>query len=501
MSVIENIDQNFRRTQAPDESALLYDVVFVLNINSRGWILEKICNVIAKEGGYNTTTVYTEGNDRLSTPLPAARAYFFSHYILYMSALEREPLVASGLRFVWFTHPNAGGRYSLQEIGYGLNNVTTVFTANSEHARLIAELGVDRRKVATIFGGADPEAFVHKKRGHGKVGFVGAYYERKNPDLMLEVIKAMPETEFVLLGPSPDEVENSGLLWSNWKRYEELSRQSNLHVISVPYSQYARHMRDIDVYVSLSRLEGGPIPIVEALLSNAIPIATKTGFAEDIITDGVNGHILEIECKLEHVVNKIRLAVADTETNVRKSSLHLSWSAFGKKFWDYIFPVPQRSLDFSSLANCVRYCREGFNAKETKGRNVHGKAARILFPRRPGDEGLGSLTLRFQVKQLPAGTSCHLSLKLNGVDIGARIFSANKQHEWRVAIPKTIEAVDRYALLLSPVLNPPPAQPVPSFLCLESIDLDEHGKASLGPIPTEERAAFTAASVEGAPNL
>lgn len=501
MSVLENIDKNLRRAQAPDESAILYDVVFVLNINSRGWILEKICNVIAKEGGYNTTILYTERNDRLSTPLPAARAYFFSHYILYMSALEREPQVASALRFVWFTHPNASGRYSLQEIGYGLNNVTTVFTANSDHARLLAELGVDRRKVATILGAADPEAFVHKQRGRGKVGFVGAYYERKNPDLMLEVIRAMPETEFMLLGPSPDEVENSGLLWSNWKRYEELSRQTNLQVISAPYSEYAQHMREMDVYVSLSRLEGGPIPIVEALLANAIPIATKTGFAADIITDGVNGHLLEIECQLAQVVDKIRLAIADTETNVRDSSLHLSWSAFGKNFWDYIFPPPQRSLEFSSLANCVRYCREGFAEKETKGRNVHGKSARILFRRRPGDEKLDSLVLRFRVKQLPAGTSCQLGLSLNGVDIGARTFSANKQHEWRVAIPKTIEAADRYALLLSPVLTPPPEQPVNSFLRLESINFDEHDRTPHGTTPREERAAFTAASVEGAPNL
>ena len=79
-------------------------------------------------------------------------------------------------------------------------------------------------------GGADPSAFRSKRRGRGRIAFVGACYERKSPDLMLEVIRRMPDCRFLLIGPSPEEVENRMLLWSNWGRFRELAELPNLQI-------------------------------------------------------------------------------------------------------------------------------------------------------------------------------------------------------------------------------------------------------------------------------
>ena len=47
----------------------------------------------------------------------------------------------------------------------------------------------------------------------------------------------------------------------------------------------------MDVFVSPSILEGGPVPILESMMSNCVPVASKTGFCPDIINHGQNGFL------------------------------------------------------------------------------------------------------------------------------------------------------------------------------------------------------------------
>ena len=118
----------------------LYDVVFVLNINSKGWILEKICKVIARHLGLRTTIIFTERNNTVTGWLPAARSYFFSHYKIYMGALNSGILPADSKTYVWFTHPSFSAGNTVEAFVTALNQCTTIFTANSFHAGALAFL-------------------------------------------------------------------------------------------------------------------------------------------------------------------------------------------------------------------------------------------------------------------------------------------------------------------------------------------------------------------------
>jgi glycosyltransferase involved in cell wall biosynthesis len=53
--------------------------------------------------------------------------------------------------------------------------------------------------------------------------------------------------------------------------------------------------RALDFYWVTSRIEGGPVPLLEAMSSGVCCISTKVGVAPEVIQNGVNGCLVEIE--------------------------------------------------------------------------------------------------------------------------------------------------------------------------------------------------------------
>jgi glycosyltransferase involved in cell wall biosynthesis len=407
------ISANMAQARFVPDRNVAYDVVFVVNVSSRGWILEKICRVIAEQSGMHWTIIYTERSDRVTAPLPLARAYFFSHYKLYVGSLARHPQISSAQRFIWFTHPDFE-KFTAEDVSFALGHATGVFTANAAHREFLITLGVAPSRIHTVLGGASPESFRTKIRGQGAIGFVGAYYERKNPKLMLEVMRRMPEHRFILLGPSPSEVENHALLWANSPMHRELSALSNLELVEAKYADYPAFYDRMDVYVSLSKLEGGPIPLIEAMFANAVPVVTRTGFAEDIVRDGQNGWLLDLECSVTDVVSRIENAVADQITDIRTTAQGLSWAAFGRTIAAHFLPKLQATahIDFAQLDNCARFMREGWNRREHRGCAMEGKRARLHLPM--ASPAMGVLKLRFKLKTVQGLERISVAVVVNG---------------------------------------------------------------------------------------
>jgi len=110
----------------------------------------------------------------------------------------------------------------------------------------------------------------------------------KGPDIFVKVVDKL-RTEyniFVLLtGPARGYVKN------------ELDR------IGVPYKHFflknyleiPKYYNALDLYLVASRAEGGPKAIVEAMAAGIPLVSTKVGMAPDIVKDGYNGLLAEIE--------------------------------------------------------------------------------------------------------------------------------------------------------------------------------------------------------------
>lgn len=288
-------------------------VCFFIPDKSRGWILDAACREIAQRLQVPTTFV---GNYKA---LPRATAYYFCHYHFYLSALRINPWLAQENCVVWFTHPKEADFGDAPTIA-ALRSAKVV-TMCSKWRDMLIDKGLEPSRVQTIVGAADPSLFEPHGRGGGKVGFCTAYYDRKMPDRILEIVQHLPEFEFVLLGRN----------WDQYPRFAELSSLPNLTYREASYDEYPAFYRELDVFVSASQLEGGPIPLLESMMSNVVPVASDTGFAPDVIRHGENGFLYTAEEPDSSCIAELVRQASELQGDVRRTVRHLNWDAYAQQ--------------------------------------------------------------------------------------------------------------------------------------------------------------------------
>ncbi|MGG6269257.1 glycosyltransferase family 4 protein [Leptolyngbya sp. AN03gr2] len=287
-----------------------YDLVFIILDSTRGWILEAIPREIATYFPGKYCFHYGLSN------IPPAKAYFFSHYSLYPIALKNTPHVWGAKSVIWYTHPKPIGTGEA-ELVHALNRSTKVVATNSAFVKLLRDQGVQEKTVTTILGGADPTFFQPHERSQGMIGFCSSYKDLKAPDTIRQLIQLMPNRKFLLLGRK----------WEEYDRFSEMLAQPNFTYVEAPYSDYPGYYAQMDVFVSTSQLEGGPIPLIESMMCNVFPVVSHTGFAPDIIQHGQNGFLFEVGSPPEVIRDLIEQAYRST-TDIRKTVEHLSWENF-----------------------------------------------------------------------------------------------------------------------------------------------------------------------------
>lgn len=298
------------------------DLVFVVAPQNRGQILEGICRRLAERAA--GTTAFHYGG----TPLPPARSYFFSHYLLFFEA-RHDPALRRATSMVWFTHPSYPPE-DARLVAKQLRDATYVVATCSMWARALVAAGVPERQVKVVLGAADAEQFRGHERGHGAVAFCSRYQPRKSPDTIIGLVRAMPHREFRLLGSE----------WRGTPFLEELERFPNFAYVEVDYAEYPRFYDGIDVFVSPSAIEGGPIPLVEAMMANAVPVATRTGFAPDLIRNGDNGFLCEPGTPVAAFAELVDAAYA-LDADVRATVEHLTWGPFALELLAYLGLAPE----------------------------------------------------------------------------------------------------------------------------------------------------------------
>lgn len=112
----------------------------------------------------------------------------------------------------------------------------------------------------------------------------GASSLRKSPELLLSIADRLDAAHyaFVLIGP-------------DWQPYAAALQERGWTVIApglVPDPLQYRYFGEGDIYLMLSRLEGGPLPLLETMGLGMWPICTPTGMAPDIIRHGENGFMV-----------------------------------------------------------------------------------------------------------------------------------------------------------------------------------------------------------------
>jgi glycosyltransferase involved in cell wall biosynthesis len=303
------------------------ETCIVLAEAHRGWILEKIATIIAAALGDGCTLVYIPSTRRAGD-VPDARRYFFMHHQILCHALLDHDRFWRVPVYCFHTHPTWNAVIHPDHTPLFLNEARHTFLQNSRTKEALCRAGADPARLSVVLGGADPAVFVGHQRGNGKIGYVGGYYPRKNPSMLLKLAKAMPDEKFLILGPRASDIAHASLHWPNAPIFAEIVAQPNIDYREAPYAEFPAHFGEIDVFLMLSTLEGGPIPLLEAMMCNCVPVATDTGFARDLIVHGSNGYVAPIDAEESTFADFIRQARRNS-ADIRSTVIGYTWQAFG----------------------------------------------------------------------------------------------------------------------------------------------------------------------------
>lgn len=134
----------------------------------------------------------------------------------------------------------------------------------------------------------NPQQFTHNRYSYrprepfqiGTFGFAKTMNDRKRTDVLLNALSILKrknyEFELVVQGP-------------HWSSFEEIFRQNGIKVKNLGYKSHNHALnsyRAIDIYVCSSDVEGGPLPVLEALASGVPVVSTRVGVAIEALSLG-----------------------------------------------------------------------------------------------------------------------------------------------------------------------------------------------------------------------
>lgn len=257
-------------------------------------------------------------------PLPEFGAYYFSYLSIFESYLEKKPEKYRSKSIVLYTH-NLEELGSLDHQAEILNSAYRVHFDCSSDAENLLDHGLNPNKVKITYGAIDDDC----RNVPGVVSeentilLASRYGSRKGLHILPEIVAGLPKWKFLILG----------------RGWEKFMKETGLdHEPRVEYIEFNKRSRNIGMsrarfFLSLSSLEGGPIPLIESMSMGLVPIATNTGFARDLIDDGRNGIILPRFPKVEDVIAAVKSAMNITESSV-EAVKHLTWDKMGREIWN-----------------------------------------------------------------------------------------------------------------------------------------------------------------------
>lgn len=303
-----------------------------LVVADRGWIVEKIANEI------RDALPNDEFNARVLDE-PSGRADL-TYFIPY-SALKPVP---SGVVGAWFTHQEEIEPAKTRFIEHGLK-ADFCLTPAKRYEDALRRAGVEN--VNTIWHGVDLDTF-HPRLTLGVVG--RTYHTGRKGESLISHVSNLPGVDIKFTG-------------SGWPHPPDPLNDREL----------ADFYRSLDYLLIPSTIEGGPVPLFEALASGCPVIASDVGCVPDFphipfkIGDGED---------LRRVVLKLR----DEKFSIREPVSHLDWRRFGEEhlaaFRQRLDAVSEQSPQLQSIG-ATKQRSYAIVAHGTENRNRGGPTTRI----------------------------------------------------------------------------------------------------------------------------
>ena len=137
---------------------------------------------------------------------------------------------------------------------------------------------------------------------------IGRYaIKKKGFDLVEKITKKLnliSNFEWIIIGRNTTELYKNEFIIKNKKRFKIIEEIKNHDELYFPHTKLINYYKRSDVYVNLSRVEGCPIVLLDALSSNLPIVSFNTRGGDEIVIDKINGFLVK-NSEIKNFVNKI----------------------------------------------------------------------------------------------------------------------------------------------------------------------------------------------------
>ena len=263
----------------------------------RGWILEGIIRESSAAIGIRPRIVWIPSKKRdllnIKNIVSLLRFLSFSKSVLIVNQklylrLRKIPGIWYLAKLgkcvdIYFTHES-----DISELVLYCNadeDLRSVITFNSEDSAKLKKCFSPRIQIKVSYGAVDRSTYkpnLHQEAGSKKfVLIAGIMNQRKNPDIIKNIIESNPDIEFVIHG------DNWNRLWA-----DEGKSLNHLQILEFELARHPNLIREASCLLSISNLEGGPYPTLESLASGTPVVASRTGWNPELVTSK-NGVLLQ----------------------------------------------------------------------------------------------------------------------------------------------------------------------------------------------------------------
>ncbi len=206
--------------------------------------------------------------------------------------------------------------------------VDFIHVTSAQTAASLMSRGINKEKIVIIPLGVDLSKFgnvnsqekirLRKKYGIQSARFVIGSFQKdgvgwgegftpkliKGPDVFVKALLNLKKYQpYVLLtGPARGYV----------KRKLAQNKIDFKHIYVSDYKDIAKLYQTLDLYLVSSRVEGGPMAIVESMACGVPLVSTKVGMAPDVIVSGHNGYLAKVD-DVSEITKKMEKLILDAK--------------------------------------------------------------------------------------------------------------------------------------------------------------------------------------------
>lgn len=302
----------------------MHNPTIILSKGTENWILGAISRDLKKMHG-GRILFFPNRKKQLITKL---KYIFFIprgtlmilHQDIFLKMIENKKKTSNCDVTVFYTHHGSAEPDKLTNLKV-LRKATKVIVCSLEIKKFLVQfVGSDfENKIHVVLGGADVSRFksVNANRDPSKVIFVSNLTGRKRPDLIVRTVKENSDFFFTLHGKN----------WLGSIFLDQLKTLPNFRYIDFDFQKANEIYNQSSVFMSLSDLEGAPMPALESLAAGCKVILTNTGFSQELSNISKSVVVIPINPSSIDVKNSLRM-IQDSpypHANIRESFNYLNF--------------------------------------------------------------------------------------------------------------------------------------------------------------------------------